>query len=98
MKKINVVGVSGSGKSTFSRKLAKKLNYPYLEMDAMFWKPCWQESSNEEFFNKLNEQLSRPVWVLDGNYHRSLKIKWAEVETCFFKGPYQARTLGKYRQ
>ncbi|WP_335338075.1 hypothetical protein [Aeromonas schubertii] len=22
--------------------LAAKLNYPYLEMDAMFWKPNWR--------------------------------------------------------
>ena len=43
MKRINVVGTSGSGKSTFSQVLANKLNYPYLEMDAMFWKPNWQE-------------------------------------------------------
>ncbi|WP_413699614.1 shikimate kinase [Psychromonas sp. KJ10-10] len=49
MKRINVIGTSGSGKSTFSQKLALKLNYPYLEMDNMFWKANWVESSNEEF-------------------------------------------------
>ncbi|HDY8086621.1 TPA: (d)CMP kinase, partial [Vibrio vulnificus] len=35
MKRINVIGTSGSGKSTFSRQLASKLKYPYLEMDAI---------------------------------------------------------------
>ncbi|MGP9687995.1 shikimate kinase [Psychrobacter sp. AOP22-C1-C5] len=80
MKKINVVGTSGSGKSTFSRMLAKKLDYPYLEMDAMFWRANWQESSDEEFFAKLQQYLSQDRWVLDGNYHRTVDIKWADVD------------------
>ena len=80
MKKINVVGTSGSGKSTFSRRLAAKLSYPYLEMDAMFWKPNWEESSDEEFFAKLKGSLSQERWVLDGNYNRTVVIKWADVD------------------
>lgn len=80
MKKINVIGTSGSGKSTFSRMLATKLDYPYLEMDAMFWKPNWQESSNDEFFSKLRSALAQDTWVLDGNYSRTTEIKWASVD------------------
>ncbi|MDF2153555.1 shikimate kinase [Vibrio sp. CAU 1672] len=81
MKRINVVGTSGSGKSTFSRMLSDKLNYPYLEMDAMFWKPNWQESLDEEFFATLEEQLRDEHWVLDGNYNRTVSIKWSRVDT-----------------
>jgi adenylate kinase family enzyme len=29
--RINVIGTSGSGKSTFGRKLAATLQYPYIE-------------------------------------------------------------------
>lgn len=81
MKKINVVGISGSGKSIFSRLLADRLNYPHLEMDALFWKPNWTESTDEEFFAELKNQLSKSEWVLDGNYNRTKVIKWAEVDT-----------------
>lgn len=80
MKKINVVGTSGSGKSTFSRMLATRLGYPYLEMDAMFWRANWQESSDEAFFAKLENSLSQDRWVLDGNYNRTVDIKWADVD------------------
>ena len=80
MKKINVVGTSVSGKSTFSRMLATRLGYPYLEMDTMFWKPNWQESTDEEFFAKLNSALSQERWVLDGNYNRTVDIKWSNVD------------------
>ncbi|WP_440879032.1 shikimate kinase [Vibrio natriegens] len=81
MKRINVIGTSGSGKSTFGRRFAQKLNYPYLEMDAMFWKPNWQESPDDEFFATLEVQLREEHWVLDGNYNRTTPIKWATVDT-----------------
>jgi adenylate kinase family enzyme len=81
MRRINVIGTSGSGKSTFSRRLSDKLNYPYLEMDKMFWKENWVESSNEEFFSKLKHHVSQSTWVLDGNYNKTISIKWAEVDT-----------------
>lgn len=74
--RINVVGVSGSGKSTFSRQLAAALDVPYIEMDALFWKPEWTESTDPEFFARLERELARDRWVLDGNYDRTAAIKW----------------------
>lgn len=81
MQRINVIGTSGSGKSTFSRKLAQELRCPYLEMDEIFWKPNWQEPSDEEFFENLIEKLSGECWVLDGNYNRTSEIKWSRADT-----------------
>lgn len=93
MKRINVVGTSGSGKSTFSRLLASKLDYPYLEMDAMFWKANWQESSDEEFLSILKRQLSQDCWVLDGNYNRTALIKWQNVDCVIWVDYSFSRTL-----
>ena len=78
--RINVVGTSGSGKSTFARQLARLLQLPYCEMDALFWKPGWKQDSDAEFFRKVEEVCSQPRWVLDGNYTRSLPIKWKSVQ------------------
>jgi adenylate kinase family enzyme len=75
----NVVGVSGGGKSTFARALASRLGAPYIEMDTLFWKPNWQQSSDEEFFEKIEVALDRPRWVLDGNYGRTKRVKWMNV-------------------
>ncbi|PNH82447.1 shikimate kinase [Vibrio diazotrophicus] len=93
MKRINVIGTSGSGKSTFSRLLANKLKYPYLEMDAIFWKPDWQESTDEEFFANLTESLSGEKWVLDGNYNRTAQIKWGRADTIIWVDYSFSRTL-----
>ena len=78
--RINVVGTSGSGKSTFSKRIAEKLNIPYIQLDELFWKPNWTESSDEELFPKLEKALSSNEWVLDGNYTRTIPVKWKRVQ------------------
>ena len=91
--RINVIGTSGSGKSTFAKALAQKLAVPYVEMDALYWKPNWGESSDAELFAKLEQALARPAWVLDGNYKRTQPIKWRTVETIIWVDYSFARTL-----
>ncbi|MGE4133077.1 MAG: adenylate kinase [Bdellovibrionales bacterium] len=49
-------------------------------MDRIFWGPNWYWPPDEEFFEKLEKALQRDSWVLDGNYTRSLPIKWKSVE------------------
>ena len=81
MKKINIIGTSGSGKSTLGRKLADLLDVDYIEMDALFWGPNWSETSDEELFAKLEQRLSgEEGWVIDGNYTRTIPIKWKDVD------------------
>lgn len=78
--KINVVGTSGSGKSTFCQKLAAAIQYPYIEMDKIFWGPNWKWPSDEEFFANLKSALQTSHWILDGNYTRTIPIKWERVD------------------
>ena len=82
--RINVVGTSGSGKTTFAKRIADKLDVPYVEMDALFWKPNWTESTDEEFLPRLEEAVSSDHWVLDGNYDRTRPIKWKRVQTVIY--------------
>ncbi len=79
IKRINVIGTSGSGKSTCARRLANSLSIPYIEMDALFWRANWQHIDDEEFTRVLGEQLAEEAWVLDGNYTRMNPIKWQRV-------------------
>jgi adenylate kinase family enzyme len=79
-KRFNVVGTSGSGKTTFSKQLAELLAIPYVQMDALFWGPNWHGLSDDEFLPKVEGALDRDAWVLDGNYSRTIPIKWARVD------------------
>lgn len=79
--RINVVGTSGTGKSTFSKRLAKILSIPYIEMDKIFWGPNWYWPTDEEFFANLKAALAAENWILDGNYNRTTAIKWEKAST-----------------
>ena len=83
MKRINVVGTSASGKSTFSKALAQKLGLSYIELDDLFWLDDWVESTDELFLEKIQKEMDRAVggYVIDGNYDtRSHVIKWKEID------------------
>ena len=91
--KINVIGSSGSGKTTFGKRIAKALDMPFIELDAIFWKPGWQQSSDDEFYPKIEAALSQNTWVLDGNYSRSIPIKWRDVDLVVFVDRSFLRTI-----
>lgn len=92
--KINVIGTSGSGKSTLARGISQKLNIPYIELDALFWRADWQGTPDEEFFARLGERLSASEgWVLDGNYKRTQPVKWREIDLIIWVDYSFGRTL-----
>jgi adenylate kinase family enzyme len=72
--RVNVKGISGSGKSTFSRKLAERLGVPYLELDAIHHGPNWTEATAEELQARVREFTAAAPdgWVIDGNYEDKL--------------------------
>ena len=65
-KRIVVVGVSASGKSTFSRKLAEKTGLPLILMDAIMWKSGWNYIGDEETTKQLDELSNKPEWIIEG--------------------------------
>ena len=48
--RINVVGTSGSGKSTFAKSIAKKFNAPYVQLDEIFGNPIGKSPVTKKFF------------------------------------------------
>tara|TARA_E500000331_G_scaffold342685_2_gene376607 strand:+ start:948 stop:1391 length:444 start_codon:yes stop_codon:yes gene_type:complete len=43
--------------------------------------PVRQEIPDEEFLPNLEAALNKDRWVLDGNYTRTVDIKWKDVDT-----------------
>lgn len=72
-RRIVVVGVSGNGKTTLSRRLGARLGLPVTELDALNHQPGWTEASDEDFRRDVEAAMSSPEgWILDGLYQRRL--------------------------
>jgi adenylate kinase family enzyme len=81
MKRIVVVGVAGSGKTTTARRLSGLLNSPHIELDSLHWLPDWQERTTSEFRAKLADMLLADRWVVDGNYSKARDVVWPQADT-----------------
>ncbi len=82
MKRIVVIGTSGSGKTTFASSLARLLNVPHIELDQLHWNPNWQETPRDQFIEKVRAATNAPAWVVDGNYTTKVSpIVWQQADT-----------------
>ena len=79
--RIVVVGVSGCGKTTTARRLSRTLSIPHIELDALHWLPDWQMMETLAFRQRVDQALSGPTWVTDGNYSKARDLIWARATT-----------------
>lgn len=67
MRRVVVVGSSGSGKTTTARRLAAALGVESLELDAVFHGPGWRP--RPELLRETVDRVTQgPTWVVDGSY------------------------------
>ena len=86
MQRILVMGSSGSGKSTFAKRLSAATDIPFVSLDALFWKPDWVESGPAEFDARVTEAARQPRWVMDGNFfsHKTGLLRRQLADTVFW--------------
>lgn len=81
-RRIIVVGPSCSGKTTLGAEIARRIGVPFVELDALFWKPGWTAPSDDEFRARLIESHTGDTWVSAGNYLRHTRhLTWPLAET-----------------
>lgn len=81
MERIAVMGIPGSGKSTFSRRLGDVLNVPVTHLDSEFWEPGWEKPDSADWTETHREMTERESWILDGNYWSTLDSRLAAADT-----------------
>ncbi len=84
MKRIIVIGSPGAGKSTFARKLKEKTGIPLYYLDMIFHNPDKTTATREEFDSKLQTILQKEEWIIDGNYQRTLPLRFEACTDAFF--------------
>jgi adenylate kinase family enzyme len=77
LKRIWVVGSCGSGKSTLARELGERLGLESVHIDDYIWLPEWRLRERGEMLAMLEERLSGPRWVMEGNLGRDARRLWA---------------------
>ncbi len=80
-RRIAVVGVTGSGKTTFAAALAAALDLTHVELDALHWEPHWVPADLAVFRDRMAHALSGDRWVADGNYSKVRDLVWGRADT-----------------
>lgn len=84
MKRIVILGPSGTGKTTLGRRLGEKLGYPILHLDTVYWLKDWEHIDKQAFHQYMTRFFRKhDAWVIDGNYsnnrHFDLRLKLADT-------------------
>ena len=81
MQRVSVIGVTGSGKTTFAASLATRLQVAHVELDALHWEPNWTMAELDVFRRRVAGQVSADRWVIDGNYAKVRDLVWGRADT-----------------
>lgn len=83
MDKVIVIGCPGSGKTTFAVKLNEITGLPLYHLDAVWHKPDKTHISREAFDSRIKEIFNTDKWIIDGNYNRTIEVRFKQCDTVF---------------
>lgn len=84
MKRILILGAYGSGKTTFGCALSELLKIPVHHLDRYYWKENWQIPSLEEWTDVNQKIIKQEVWIIEGNYLKTLDYRIKECDTIIY--------------
>ena len=81
MERVNVIGISGSGKSFVSDAVSRALGLPLVRLDALHLGPRWNEVPDGVFTARVAAATVEDRWVMDGSYPSVRPLIWARADT-----------------
>lgn len=79
--RILVIGMMGSGKSTFARALGATTGLPVIHLDVHYWDPGWVRPTDHEWRERQRLLLAGESWIVDGNYAETLDLQLGRADT-----------------
>jgi hypothetical protein len=83
-RRVLVIGMAGSGKSTFARALSAKTGLPVIHLDVHYWRPGWVKPSEEAWRETQRSLLSGDAWIMHGNDLQGLELRLERADTVVF--------------
>jgi hypothetical protein len=80
-RRVLVIGLAGSGKTTFSRALSTRTGLPVIHLDVHYWRPGWVKPSEAEWRQRQRELLSGDAWIADGNDLETLDLRLERADS-----------------
>ena len=91
VRRVLVVGMPGSGKTTTARRIADRINLPFHELDMLAFGPHW--SRPEHFVTMVEKIVAGPGWVIDSWGDEEVRdAMWASADTVVWLD-YPARVV-----
>jgi adenylate kinase family enzyme len=80
MRRVVIVGATGSGKTTFSRALAAALKIRAQDLDDLHWLPGWKTRDSDDFLARVAQVAAEDGWVVAGNYSKTRAALWPRAQ------------------
>jgi adenylate kinase family enzyme len=93
MRRVMVIGCPGAGKTTFARRLAKKLPLPVIHLDVHYWRSGWQPSHLDDWRERLAALAAASEWIMDGNFYNTFDLRMPRADTLIWLDYPRARCL-----
>jgi adenylate kinase family enzyme len=80
LRRVSVVGATGTGKSTLASRLAALLGVPHVELDSLHWERDWTPADPDVLRARVAAAAAGGGWVIDGNYSVVQPLVWERAE------------------
>lgn len=84
IKKISIIGGSGTGKTTLANNLSKELNLPVYYIDGIHHLENWKIRNKDERDKIILEKANEEKWIIDGTYHSTLKERLEKADLVIY--------------
>ena len=66
MLRIAIVGISGTGKTTYARKLSALTGLSLHHMDSLFWRGEWEVVPEKLYISAQSLLIAKSDWIIEG--------------------------------
>ena len=84
VRRTTVIGNCGSGKTTFSKRLAILSNLPVYHLDDLFWNADWTPTKPIVWKEKMRKLVSQSNWIIDGTFDNTLPLRLSRADLIIF--------------